>query len=107
MIEGIETVKALYEQMKLLEDNERGEFRGSIMRHIANVVDSITVFPSGVMIGEYDPDPEATIQPDPTRSFTVKFTNGMLRLVQPDRNWTFKLEPEPRIKPKLDLSTDC
>lgn len=89
--QGIEQIKVLYAQIKAEECEDRVTLRYAIADHIANIVDSIEVFSAGIMLAPFEANADLGIYPDPVRSFTVKFRNGMLRVVQPVREWTYKL----------------
>lgn len=88
---GVQQIRELYEQIKVAEDEERVLLRYSVAEHIASIVDLIEVFSAGVMLNPFEANDEFGVYPDPVRSFTVKFRNGVLRLVQPDREWTYRL----------------
>ncbi|WP_265947782.1 recombinase family protein [Dechloromonas sp. A34] len=89
--QSIEQIKVLYAQIKAEECEDRVILRYAIADHIASIVDSIEVFSAGTMLAPFEANADLGIYPDPVRSFTVKFRNGMLRLVQPDGEWTIKL----------------
>ena len=89
---GIEHIKELYEQIKAEECEDRVLLRYAIADHIASIVDAISIYSVGTMLSLHSASQDEPHKPSTAKSFTVKFKNGVQRLVSPEQNWTLRLD---------------
>lgn len=89
---GVTQLRELYPKMKAGEGHDRLELRYSIAEYIAEIVEFVEVYSHGTGLPIYSATLDKTVQVNQPRNFTVKFRNGMKRLVVPQNNWSFKLD---------------